>query len=756
MQGPPGSSEANSPKPLNVSVSDLTDMFSTQMRELKSLVSASKFDEAEKYFLENSDYFEKRFGGDKPMTTEMKSLSDHVWSNRFEPKVNASLKSLSETKSLPPSSEWPRLNKLLEDADSLASIIENHRLLKLASLGQSQVLNIKNQQRRVIDIANRQRSSVVISMAEGVLKNGTHSQAYINPLKLLNADFIKSNQFQALAVAKIKQENSPGASINEAKRLASYLSESSKKEIDIFYAGLVRNMLQADGIITLDEISNLGRFKTPFNTSEDLLNNVARVGYVDLTSASFKNRNIFDFQIAFKKDIEIDFTPATEATFKTENLSDYDFVFVTDLTAAKVLREFKSKEDVKSRYKSGSRQAPNPNYVSAMSAYQTAMAEYQRAQINSAIPKACQGWGCVLQGLADGMGSAAARSGVEQATQNLANTPQNISIDVFSEYSYQSVDISTTKSATVNYYVIDVKGKKILQNDFQINDHERFTVAYNVREDDPDSSAISRRFKTESEVTDWEKRPVSIPLSSLFGSAGLKSATTEQFKGVQAFLKTLSTRSYASVAPKFTSSSEQSSAPINKSSANSGDTIADERFDSIVIIRNSQSIGTGFYVTPDLILTAYHVVEGGALTELTFYDGTKTYGRVVDHDVRLDLALIRPQTTGKPLKIHSGPLRLGETVEAIGHPRGYEFTITRGVISALRKQRSATIASGNLVEFVQTDTPISNGNSGGPLMLRDAVIGVNDWIRIDKGSQNLNFSVSHNEIRNYLDRFKGK
>ncbi|MDA8533869.1 trypsin-like serine protease [Burkholderiaceae bacterium] len=56
---------------------------------------------------------------------------------------------------------------------------------------------------------------------------------------------------------------------------------------------------------------------------------------------------------------------------------------------------------------------------------------------------------------------------------------------------------------------------------------------------------------------------------------------------------------------------------------------------------------------------------------------------------------------------------------------------------------------------MQTDTPISNGNSGGPLVLKDSVIGVNDWIRVDKGSQNLNFSVSYNEIRNYLERFTG-
>jgi S1-C subfamily serine protease len=141
---------------------------------------------------------------------------------------------------------------------------------------------------------------------------------------------------------------------------------------------------------------------------------------------------------------------------------------------------------------------------------------------------------------------------------------------------------------------------------------------------------------------------------------------------------------------------------------------------------------------------------------MTFYDGTKTFGKVVDSDVRLDLELIKAQVAGKPVKIHSGQIRLGETAEAIGHPKGYEFTITRGVVSALRKQSGAVLKAGPPIEFVQTDTPMSPGNSGGPLFLRDSVIGVNDWVRVDKASQNLNFSVSYNEIREYMNRFEGK
>ncbi len=295
---------------------------------------------------------------------------------------------------------------------------------------------------------------------------------------------------------------------------------------------------------------------------------------------------------------------------------------------------------------------------------------------------------------------------------------------------------------------------------FDVKDHEKFNISYNVNENDPDKTSILRTAQTEESVTSWEKRPVKIKISDLFSPKNLTAVKPVPFISTEAFLKPLAARKYASAAPVYS----KDNSPITKvkgsdlrsNRSDSSTTLADERFDSVVIVKNSNSIGTGFYVTPDLVLTAYHVVDKANLVEMTFYDGTKTYGKVIDHDVRLDLALIKSQTTGKPVKIFSGPIRLGETVEAIGHPKGYEFTITRGVVSAVRKQSGATLKNSALVEFVQTDTPISPGNSGGPLFLRDAVVGVNDWVRVDKASQNLNFSVSFNEIRNYLERQKEK
>jgi len=735
----------------SINFGELTDVFSSQLREFKKLVAESKFDEATAYFNQHADYFDERYKSpDNILPSEFSKLGAHVWQTHYKQKVSNLFSNLQDVKTVVDRNTWPSISKAVKVAGLAVEAIDEDRLLRLTKIGQSQRDSLEAQAKRVLALAVKQKGNAIESTFEATLASGQHNRDYIDSISFTVLEHLDSPKFQKTAIDKIKANSDRDSYYREAIKLKPYLTSESQSILDMGYAELVRKDLLADGQVSLEEVSGLGRMSTPFGGSAEDIGSIATIGYVDLTSASFKNRNLYDFEISFKQDIEFKFTPATGDVFSKNSISNFDFLFVTDLTVAKVTRDFKSKNDVASRFQSGSRQVQNPDYVSAFANYQKAMAEFQRAQINSAIPKACQGWGCLIQGIADGMQSGTARKNVDQASATLGNTPQTLNQPVYSQYSYQSVEISSTKMTDVDYYVIDIKNKRVLKNSFQVNDNEIFNVAYNVRDEDPDKQSIARNLKTEDEVTSWEKRPITVSLRSLFNVENLKAAVTTPYKDLQGFLATLSTRQYADANPTYSRGVEP------KANSGTDETIADERFDSVVIIRNAKSTGTGFYVTPELVMTAFHVVKGSNLVELTFYDGTKTYGRVVDHDVLLDLALIKAQTTGKPLRIHSGPLRLGSTVEAIGHPKGYEFTITRGVISAVRKQTSAAIGSENLVEFIQTDTPISPGNSGGPLFQNDSVIGVNDWIRIDKGSQNLNFSVSYNEIRSYLNRFRGK
>lgn len=729
--------------PINLEVSDLTDALSSRMRQVKKLVEDGKLEEAHTYFIAEQTYFAKRFKDGKSMPREVGTLTDFVWTKSFKPDVDATMRALLAVQSVEDKAQWPAIARLLAEVSRIRMGIATETLLQVSKVGFMERDALEFQRKRITDLAMAYRQTALQTTFEDTLALGRHPAAYVGA-DFGVSDYQVSPPFQELARKQVLASTDKTDYLKRAQALAAYLSTDSKQVLDRGYAELIRAEILADGQVTLDEMATLGAIATPFGGERRSLVSLVKMAHVNLSDVGGRNRGL-EFPIAFAADLDVEMVPTSEAVLVGGEIAKFDYVLVTEPRMARIAREFRSKREQPSRVQTGTRQVPNPGYVQAISNHQKAMAEFQSAQISGAMPKFCRGLGCALQGLADGLSEGAARSNVDRAATLLSQTPQTLGEPVYEPYTYQSVDISTSKATEFGYYVIDVKRKRIYRNSSRTVDTQVFNVAYNVRDTDPDKGSIMRGTKSEEEVTAWEKYPFPVSLRNLFSTENLRAAAQTPFTDLRTFMKSLDSRIELAAAPA------RRAGPVAQEKSTG--TIADERFDSIVILKNSRASGTGFYVAPDLILTTYHVVQGSKLVEIAFYDGRKTNGQVIDHDVRLDLALVKAQVTGKPMAIHAGSIKLGETVEAIGHPKGYDFTITRGVISALRKQRSVNIGSNDLVEFVQTDTPISQGNSGGPLLLKDAVIGVNDWTRVDKGSQNLNFSVSFNEVRAYLDRF---
>jgi S1-C subfamily serine protease len=182
----------------------------------------------------------------------------------------------------------------------------------------------------------------------------------------------------------------------------------------------------------------------------------------------------------------------------------------------------------------------------------------------------------------------------------------------------------------------------------------------------------------------------------------------------------------------------------------SADTSGDQRFASVVEIKSDDGLGSGFYIRPNLILTNYHVVTDSALVDLTTMDGATVAGIVVGTDAGRDLALVHSPRTGHPAPLYDGPpLRPGLEVEAIGSPHGFDFSLTRGIISAVRERPALLVPELQRVRYVQTDAAINQGNSGGPLFLGEHVVGVNNWAR-SAANGGLNFAIHAEEVRDFL------
>ena len=204
---------------------------------------------------------------------------------------------------------------------------------------------------------------------------------------------------------------------------------------------------------------------------------------------------------------------------------------------------------------------------------------------------------------------------------------------------------------------------------------------------------------------------------------------------------------------------------------------------AVVLIKTREGSGSGIILKNGLILTNRHVVEGVGKVQIFFKPthsdngNTETLtseGLVKFVDVKRDLAIIAPESlpsNATALNIsNSDNFDVGQDVFAIGHPMGYTWTFTQGIISGIR-----TIDNdAQHYTAIQTQTPINPGNSGGPLLNSDLeVVGINTWAvnfssvkkeqiggeeaTLARPAQGLNFAVSAPDLRSFVsDAMSGK
>ncbi len=157
-----------------------------------------------------------------------------------------------------------------------------------------------------------------------------------------------------------------------------------------------------------------------------------------------------------------------------------------------------------------------------------------------------------------------------------------------------------------------------------------------------------------------------------------------------------------------------------------------------------RGVGSGFILTQDgYVMTNAHVVDGAEEVLVTLPDKREFKAKIVGHDKRTDVAVVKIEGSGFPaVKVGDiTRLKVGEWVMAIGSPFGLENTVTAGIVSA--KQRD----TGDYLPFIQTDVAINPGNSGGPLInMRGEVVGINSQIYSRSGGfMGISFSIPIDE-----------
>jgi serine protease Do len=173
----------------------------------------------------------------------------------------------------------------------------------------------------------------------------------------------------------------------------------------------------------------------------------------------------------------------------------------------------------------------------------------------------------------------------------------------------------------------------------------------------------------------------------------------------------------------------------------------------VVLIKGTGSsgeiLGTGFIISSDgKIATNLHVVESLKNGGVQLASGEKFDSfSVLAFDARKDIAIIKIPGFDLPTVAlgNSNNVQVGEPVLAVGSPLGLQGTVTTGVVSSLRDD-----PTGGGFKVLQTDASVNPGNSGGPLVNRQAeVIGIVTF-KI-RGGENLNFAIPINYLRGLVD-----
>jgi len=168
-----------------------------------------------------------------------------------------------------------------------------------------------------------------------------------------------------------------------------------------------------------------------------------------------------------------------------------------------------------------------------------------------------------------------------------------------------------------------------------------------------------------------------------------------------------------------------------------------------------QALGSGVIVSKDgYIVTNHHVIDGAEQISVDLNDGRSMEAKVIGSDPPSDLAVLKVNANNLPTLTlgDSDRARIGDVVLAIGNPLGVGQTVTMGIISA--KGRQTGLSNGSFEDFLQTDAPINQGNSGGALVSTNSeLIGINSQILSPSGgSIGLGFAIPSNMARTVMEQ----
>ena len=172
-----------------------------------------------------------------------------------------------------------------------------------------------------------------------------------------------------------------------------------------------------------------------------------------------------------------------------------------------------------------------------------------------------------------------------------------------------------------------------------------------------------------------------------------------------------------------------------------------ETSSSVVAVETEKKFGSGVFISDNgYIITNYHVIEGEKTVFVRIDKQKKINAEIIKSNKDFDLVILKVDVNSKGLSFNKSSTNLGEDVYAIGTPldKKLQQSISKGIISGYREF--------NGVNFIQIDTNINSGNSGGPLLNSNGeIIGINTLKTIGENVSGIGFSIPSSLVLKMLN-----
>jgi serine protease Do len=702
------------------------NIFFDQGDHLKLLIENNRFDEAANLYEEHQyTYFKKNW---EKHYNDLKFVAYNL-NRKNDIELTQAKKSVIElSKNWPlPEAKWDGAREILASVDSIEKKYNSVRLLNFHEFRSSSASSLHN------------------------LVDELHTKMENSSSKLFSKyEHFSAKSFFEHFPIELESEN---ILHENCQLLCKKLADANKEDLSLFAKNYPKSLFYTkdfndvsnailQAYIRLDSKNrklDLNLIVKNFSESQSLGFTPTKIqaptlAFINLKSDKPSKNTQKEFETIIKNDfpfesLNLDLNKA----FLTSQFKKSEIVILFSVRSAFNKRKIQRRKKLASKFIAGYKTVPNPQY-------DLIKAELYNAQIEVARHQSEPVYGAGAQ-LFHSLNGALLQSNVTDLQTELSRTSPYNEIPVYQNYNYSVSSIDIKKESFINYYVIDRINKKYFKAKMNLSDERSFNICYQIHDQDPDKHYILNRYNGESDITSFEELPLTVKTSSIIEHVMANSVKYESIPETRK-LKNIILADTKKAYAAFSSTKNLQKAAH------------DPRFESVVAVLNpsNSGLGTGFFVSPDLILTNYHVVEGSKFVEMKMYDGTETFGKIVKSDLRLDLALIKVQARGKPVIFRGRkPVSRGETVEVIGHPNGLQFSLTRGVVSNFIKTESALARGGKEVLFIQTDAAINPGNSGGPLFIGNEVVGVNTIKLVSNELEGLGFAVHFSEVLAFLN-----